>query len=72
MNLNTLTFTNAELVRIWLHYTCISNLNALFTLSSEKIMKSHANKIKLNELFNLLNVDLGGHSNSLEIEWTYH
>ena len=35
-------------------------------------MKSHANKIKLNELFSLLNVDLGGYSNSLEIEWTYH
>ena len=30
-------------------------------------MKSHANKIKLNELFSLLNVDLGGHSNSLEL-----
>ena len=48
MNLNTLTFTNAELERILLHYTCISNLNALFTFSCEKIMKSHANKIKLN------------------------
>ena len=35
-------------------------------------MKSHANKIKFNELFSLLNaVDLGGHSNSLENEWTY-
>ena len=31
-------------------------------------MKSLANKIKLNELSSLLNVDLGGHSNSLEIE----
>ena len=35
-------------------------------------MKSLANKIKLNELFSLLNVDLGGHLNSLEIEWKYH
>ena len=35
-------------------------------------MKSHANKIKLNELFSILNVDLRGNSNSLEIEWTYH
>ena len=49
-------------------FTRISNLNALFTLSCEKFMKSHANNIKLNELFSLLNVDLGGHSNSLEIE----
>ena len=31
-------------------------------------MKSHTNKIKLNELLNFLNVDLGGHSNSFEIE----
>ena len=30
-------------------------------------MKSHANKIKLNELFSFLNVDLGDHSNSLEL-----
>ena len=72
MNFNALTFTNAVLVRIWMHFTCISNLNALFTICCEKIMKSHANKIKLNELFSFLNVDLGGHSNSLEIEWAYH
>ena len=34
-------------------------------------MKSRANKIKLNELFIFLNVDLGDHSNSLEIERSY-
>ena len=41
-------------------------MNALFTLSCEKIMKSKI-QIKLNELFSLMNVDLGGYSNSLKI-----
>ena len=31
-------------------------------------MKSHANKIKLNELVSFLNDDLGDHTTSLEIE----
>jgi len=65
VNLNSLMFIRANLVGIWMHFTCIFNLNALFTRPCEKIMKSHANEIKLNELLTFLNLDLGDHSNSL-------
>ena len=71
VNLNSLTFIRAELVRIWMHFTCIFNLNALFTRLCEKIMKSHDKKIKLNELASFLIVDPVDHSNSLEIEWSH-
>ena len=69
VNLNSLTFIRAVLVRIWMLFKCVFNLNALFTRLCEKIMKSLANKIKLIELDSFLNVDLSDHSNSLEIKW---